>query len=69
MLLAKAPNPNARLKSRGACSGMHTGGDPALGEGATPLMRAAKAGDVAVMRLLLDNGADPHSCRRTTRRR
>ena len=39
---------------------MHTGGDPALAEGATPFMRAAKAGDVEVMRLLLANGADPH---------
>ena len=30
-----------------------------LGEGTTPLMRAAKSGDVAVMRLLLAAGADP----------
>jgi ankyrin repeat protein len=30
-----------------------------LDEGATPLMRAARAGDSAVMRLLLDKGADP----------
>jgi ankyrin repeat protein len=37
----------------------HTAGDRALGEGATPFMRAAKSGDVAVMRLLLDAGADP----------
>ena len=40
---------------------MHTGGDPALAEGATPFMRAAKAGDVEVMRLLLAKGADPHA--------
>jgi hypothetical protein len=32
------------------------GGD---GRGTTPLMRAAKGTDVAVMRLLLDAGADP----------
>jgi ankyrin repeat protein len=34
-------------------------GDTALGAGATPLMRAARAGDAAVMRLLLEKGADP----------
>jgi len=28
-------------------------------EGATPFLRAAQSGDVALMRLLLDNGADP----------
>ena len=37
----------------------HTGGDPSLGEGATPFMRAAKSGDLPVMRLLLKYGADP----------
>ncbi|MEO8256659.1 MAG: ankyrin repeat domain-containing protein [Acidobacteriota bacterium] len=35
----------------------HTSGDTNLGVGATPLMRATKAGDVPVMRLLLDYGA------------
>jgi uncharacterized protein len=39
-------------------SGMDAG-DTTLGAGATPLMRAARAGDAAVMRLLLENGADP----------
>ena len=37
----------------------HTAGDRALGEGSTPFMRAAKSGDVAVMRLLMAAGADP----------
>ena len=37
----------------------HTAGDGALGEGSTPFMRAAKSGDVATMRLLVDAGADP----------
>ena len=34
-------------------------GDTTLGAGATPLMRAARAGDHVVMRLLLERGADP----------
>ena len=33
-------------------------GDNTLGAGATPLMRAARAGDHAVIRLLLDKGAE-----------
>jgi len=37
----------------------HTAGDAGLGAGATPLMRAAKSGDVDVMTILLDHGADP----------
>ena len=36
----------------------HALGDPVLGAGATSLMRSAKTGDTAVMRLLLDYGAD-----------
>jgi ankyrin repeat protein len=31
-----------------------------LGAGTTPLMRAAKAGDVTLMRILLQHGADPN---------
>jgi ankyrin repeat protein len=37
----------------------HTMGDFALAKGATPFMRAAKSGDVEVMKLLLAAGADP----------
>lgn len=37
----------------------HNPGDRSLGKGATPFMRAAQAADVAMMRLLLDAGADP----------
>jgi ankyrin repeat protein len=36
----------------------HTPGDPVLGEGATPLMRAAKNGDYRAMAALLAYGAD-----------
>ena len=34
-------------------------GDLTLDAGATPLMRAARAGDHAAMRILLEHGADP----------
>lgn len=58
LLLAHGADPNARLKAP-IFQRHHTGGDRALGEGSTPFMRAAKSGDVAVMRLLLASGADP----------
>jgi len=35
------------------------GNDTVLGQGTTPLMRAAKAGDIDSMKLLLEHGADP----------
>ena len=38
----------------------HNAGDAQLGEGATPLMRAAKARDLPVMKLLLAKGANPN---------
>jgi ankyrin repeat protein len=56
-LLDHGANPDARLTAP-LIERVHNNGDPALGAGATPLMRAAKKGDVAVMRLLLDHGAD-----------
>jgi uncharacterized protein len=58
VLLAHKADPNARLKAP-LMQRHHTGGDRALGEGSTPFMRAAKSGDVTVMRLLLAAGADP----------
>jgi ankyrin repeat protein len=59
LLLAKGANPNARLK-RPIIGRHHTPtGDASLGEGATPLARAAKSNDLQVMRLLFDAGADP----------
>ena len=58
-LLAHGANPNTQLtKNLPGRSGMDSG-DVTLDEGTTPLMRAARAGDSAVMRLLLDKGADP----------
>jgi len=58
LLLKNGANPSAQLKSA-TLYRAHTPGEPTLGEGATPLMRAAKNGDAAVMRLLLENGANP----------
>jgi ankyrin repeat protein len=40
------------------------GGDGALGIGTTPLIRAGKGGDVAVIRLLLDKGANAKAATR-----
>ena len=58
-LLEHGANPNQPLKTP-LLMRQHESGDASLGEGATPLMRAAKAGDAALMRLLLDKGADPN---------
>src|SRR6185436_10832509 len=58
VLLAHGADPNATLTAP-LMQRHHTGGDRALGEGSTPFMRAAKSGDVGVMRMLLAAGADP----------
>jgi uncharacterized protein len=58
LILERGGNPNARLKTP-TLQRYHNGGDALLTDGATPLMRAAKSTDVAVMRLLLEHGADP----------
>src|ERR1700731_4231601 len=58
-LLARGANPNMQLtKNLPGRSGMDTG-DTTLDAGTTPLMRAARAGDATVIRLLLEKGADP----------
>ena len=59
VLLEHGADPNARLKTP-LLMRQHNGGDPSLGEGATPLMRAAKVSDVTTMAVLLDKGADPN---------
>jgi ankyrin repeat protein len=56
-LLDRGANPNAQLAAP-LIERVHNNGDAALGAGATPLMRAAKKGDLAIMRVLLDRGAD-----------
>ena len=40
------------------------GADGILGAGTTPLLRAAKAGDAKVVKLLLENGANPKAATR-----
>src|SRR5688572_17429372 len=57
VLLEHGADPNATLRAP-LLMRQHNGGDPSLGPGATPLMRAAKAADVGLMRVLLDHGAD-----------
>jgi ankyrin repeat protein len=58
-LLQKGADPNARLKTRPLKRHHDAGSTLNFGEGTTPLMRAARTNDVAVMKLLLDAGADP----------
>jgi uncharacterized protein len=57
LLFENGANPNAGLKSA-TLQRAHTPGEPTLGQGATPLMRAAKNGDVAAIELLIAHGAD-----------
>jgi uncharacterized protein len=56
ILLDQGADPNAGLRTP-ALQRAHTPGEPTLGEGATPLARAARTGDVAAMQLLIDRGA------------
>ena len=57
-LLAHNADPNARLKTR-VLKRQFNPGDARLGEGATAFLRAARGGDAALMRILLEGGADP----------
>ncbi|PWU08034.1 MAG: hypothetical protein C5B51_08670, partial [Terriglobia bacterium] len=59
MLLARGAAPNPRLTAATPGRGIPDGPDPLLVADTTPFLRAAKTGDVAAMRLLLEHGADP----------
>lgn len=59
LLLERGADPNAELR-KPIMQRQHTFGDATLGAGATPLLRAAKSGDIALVRVLLDAGADPY---------
>jgi uncharacterized protein len=59
-LLDKGADPNARLKKQTPYrSKVDRGTDTMLGAGTTAFLRAARAGDAEMMRLLLKRGADP----------
>jgi ankyrin repeat protein len=62
ILLDAGANPNAQLKlfPPYRAVGPDRGADLMLTMGSTPLLRAAKAADVAAVRLLLAHGADPN---------
>jgi uncharacterized protein len=59
LLLAKGANVNAQLKRRPPYRNVpqDRGGDSILSFGATPLLRAARAGDTPMVQLLLEHGA------------
>jgi len=59
-VLDRGANPNARLKKQTPFrTKVDRGADSLLGAGTTPFLRAARAGDAPMMRLLLKRGADP----------
>jgi ankyrin repeat protein len=60
LLIAKGADVNAQLKTQQPYRAkLDRGDDTVLTTGTTPMLRAAKAGDVPVVQLLLDKGADP----------
>ena len=59
LLLQKGADPNARLKTRPLKRHHDAGSTLNFGEGTTALMRAARTGDVGVVKALLDGGANP----------
>lgn len=60
VLLTHGADPSAQLASP-TLQRAHTPGEGTLNVGATPLMRAAKNGDAAAIRLLLEHGANPNA--------
>jgi ankyrin repeat protein len=60
MLLAHGADPNAQLDRLAPYRAkLDRGNDTVLTKGTTPLLRAAKAGDIEAMHTLLAHGADP----------
>ena len=64
-LLAHGADVNAALSQQIPYrTKLDRGGDGVLGAGTTPLLRAAKAGDVPVVKMLLEKGANPKAVTR-----
>jgi ankyrin repeat protein len=59
-MLAKGANPNQQTDTTPVHGLMQFDGSWANFDGQTPFIRAALSGDIAVMRLLLQHGADPN---------
>lgn len=60
MLLEAGADPNVRLDDQAPYRAkLDRGNDTVLNRGTTPLLRAAKSGDVAAIELLLEHDADP----------
>ena len=59
LMLKHGANPNLALRAP-LLMRQHSSGDPSLGDGATPLMRAAKVTDVDLMEELLEHKANPN---------
>ena len=59
-LLAKGANPNARANTTPFRGFYQVSANWANFDGQTPFLRAALSGDVTLMRLLLEHGADPN---------
>jgi ankyrin repeat protein len=57
LLLEHGADPNAQLR-KPIIQRQHTFGDSTLAEGATPLLRAAKSGDIELAKALVAGGAD-----------
>jgi ankyrin repeat protein len=60
ILLDRGADPNAALARISPYRAkLDRGNDGVLGRGTTPLLRAAKSGDVEAVRILIEHGADP----------
>ena len=59
-LLAKGANPNTRTNTTPVRGFMQVSANWVSFDGQTPFLRAALAGDITLMRLLLEYGADPN---------